>query len=156
MIKFPDPSFSYKCASWVTLSLASPAKVRLHGYLLVAIVTLGFLSISISMFFKFLQQSMTRIIMPRRTRSLICYWVGHTHTHTHSIYTRWHTYEEGRTVPKAPYSVCVCVCVPDLLPMLCHGCQVLETEKCQTLFLKKKTFGFHYLKFHRLKTRPTT
>ena len=36
-----------------------------------------------------------------------------------------------------------------------QGCQVLETEKCQTLFLNNKKIGFHYLEFYRLKTRAT-
>ena len=31
------------------------------------------------------------------------------------------------------------------------GCQVLVVEKCQTLFLKKKYFGFYYIKLYRLK-----
>ena len=30
-----------------------------------------------------------------------------------------------------------------------QGCQVLVTEKCQTLFLKRNNFGFYYVSFYR-------
>ena len=37
-----------------------------------------------------------------------------------------------------------------------QGCQELETEKSQAMFVKRQNFGFYHINFCRFQKRPTT